>query len=434
MLQVLWIECRRSLGPLLLLASAITTWLVADLVRTNGVVLWSEVSSGIAYTLVLLGPAAAGVGAWAGGRDQQRQLGEVLDLGARHALTRHAVLAAAVGLPLVAGYVIGAVAVIGGGARFATWGAPDASLILLGAVALGAYVVIGYVVGRLGPRWLVAPAVVLAVYFGQYVLAISDSPVMLLVPFPEGRLIVWGVRQPWLPAVGIAWWLVLAAGALAILFGMASSTTSARRRSLALTGASALAGLLVGAQLLGFGRWTAVAEPVALRCEDAGRPEVCVHPAFSSVLTDTATTVRRVLGPLADAEGLPTVRQTGGGAPLVGKGGVLAFDFPIFNGTLDTGPRLAELVAFGSLVSECALQGGYAPGYPGRDTKAQVVVSSWLLTNAGFTPSVPLSPRLQSASEGFAGVRDQVRERWLRANLSALQECRVELRDLPGAT
>jgi hypothetical protein len=433
-----WTELKR--GPWLLAGAvaAVVTWQISTSLQPAGIFLWAEASRGVAYALVLLGPAAAGLGAWAGGRDDVIGLGEVASFGARPGLARHLLLMLAVATPLVIGYMIGAIPVLATvAASPRAWGTPDVALPLLGAVAMVAYIALGYGIGRLGRRWLTAPLVALGVYFGQYIMILLPTPAELFAPFPTSMILPSLLRRPGAAEAGIVWWLALLGLALAALWLLTSLRQSVRHPSAGGLVATLVITGVASVVLARHDQWIVPAEATgsaASACDSAAVPTVCVHPAYADLLPATTAIVRRVLKPLAESGDTITVAQVPGTGVPITDNGVLPFDYAEVDGRLEVGVSLAEALAFGSLVGPCIAEGSrsYAPQEP-EGHPVQGVVGLWLMKNAGYerTNQWPLPERMVRAGRDFAALDANVRTAWLAPNLQRLRTCDVRVGDLP---
>jgi hypothetical protein len=430
---MLGLELRRGPWWLAGVAAAVVTWRVSASMQQLGVTLWPEASRGVAYALVLLGPAAGALGSWAGGRDEQFGLHHLTAGGPRTPLTRHWTLLVAVSLPLMLGYLLGAIPNLLHASRQATWGGPDIPLMLVGLVAIPAYVALGYVVGRLGRRWLTAPLVALGIYFGQYLLIVKSGPAQLLVPFPTGQLTPWLLPPHEVAMSAVVWWTFVAVASIAALKVVV--TTSRRGRSIAvgaLTFAMAAA-TWAASGVMRHEAWAAeghsTAEPV---CDVSGLPTVCVHPAYRALLPETVELVRPVLAPLEGIPGSPLlVEQAPFGMNLL-EAGRAPFSYPVVDGVVTPGPNLAFEVASMALTGPCVLDipVGYA-AYDVETYPAASAVATWLMRNAGLEPPVFMVPKVDRAARRLAQLDDRTRRAWLDDNLRRLQSCAVELSDLP---
>jgi len=398
-----------------------------------GVTLWAEASRGVVYALVLLGPAAGALGAWAGGRDDQYGLGYLTAGGRRGPMARHCILLLAVSLPLVLGYAFEALPNVLHAWRQATWAGPDVPLMLVGVVAIPAYVTLGYLIGRSGRRWLAAPLVALAIYFGQYVLIIRSGPAHLLVPFPSGQYTPWLSRPDGVAAAAMLWWVLVTLVAVAALRVM---VTTSRRSRIAAVGALGL--LLAAAAMAATGvmrheAWAVEGPSAAERvCDDDGIPTVCLHPAYQALLPESATLVRSVLAPIEGIPGAPLLVEQAPFGTNQSEPGEVPFSFPVVNGDASPGPNLAFEVASMAVTGPCVLDipVGYA-AYDVETYPAASAVVTWMLREVGLEPPAFMVPKVDRAARRFADIGDQERRAWLTANLQRLQTCAVELSDLP---
>jgi hypothetical protein len=430
---MLGLELRRGPWWLAGVAAAAVVWQVSTSMQQMGVTLWAEASRGVVYALVLLGPAAGALGAWAGGRDEQFGLHHLTAGAPRTPLTRHWTLLLAVSLPLTLGYVLGASPVLLRASRQATWGGPDIPLMLVGLVAIPAYVATGYVIGRLGRRWLTAPVVALGIYFGQYLLIVRSGSVDLLVPFPTGQFTPWLSRPDGVATSAVLWWTVVALASVAALRVLVTTGRPDRGIALGVLAVVMAAATLAASGVMRHQAWAVERQSTTEQvCDEDGLPTVCVHPAYSALLPETVALLRPVLAPLKGIQGSPVlVEQAPFGINLL-EAGRGQFSFPVVDGDTTPGPNLAFEVASMAVTGPCVLDipVGYA-AYDVETYPAASAVATWMMRRLGVEPPVFMVPKVDRAARRFAQLDDRARRVWLEDHLQGLQSCAVELSDLP---
>lgn len=395
--------------------------------RTTNVSLWTDFGYALQYSLIFVGPLAAGAGAWVAARDRRLGLTELMRTSARTPLSRHgaAFLAAvtwlgAAFLMVTAGY--GVVT-----ARGATSGGPDFLVVATGLTAVVSFAALGYLAGTFFPFLITAPAAVVIVYVVQGVLGLYESGVARLVPVTDGAPSVVAGYDQGLALAQTAWFLslVVAAGGLLALRSVRG------RRALAAVAALAtpiLPLLAVQAQAQQKQRPD---EGGSYACRGIPGPAVCLHPAFTAVLPQVAPLVRRVGKPL---EGLPEgprrYEQTFQQSQLTADGTV-EFSLSRRDNTVDPADA-AVTVARALTTAPCSTtELASSTEFP-SSLRAQLVVAAWLVERADIAaPESVALPFDEQSVEHFAALQQRARDQWLTRNYHALRSCQIGIADLP---
>ncbi len=328
--RLLWIETRRSVGlwafPVLVGLAWLAWRIQQEGAGHSGVALWPQTSVDIGFAVVFLGPAAGGLGAWVAGRDRRRGLEDLLATTPTPATRRALALLAATALWallafLAAGAYLGVLT-----AWEATWGAPVWPPLLVAALAIAVQAAIGYAAGSFAGSALTgrltAALVPVGLFVAQYVPTALRGEEVMLGPrtgtssYPYEHLAPWAVVLEigdsvfWSPRMDLVW--AVAAWLLG-LGGLALATVALRHRwrSLVVWGTLAAAALAI---VVG---WTQlVPAPVFVEASPSRAIAydpvctqrsiaICLHPAYGSVLDETADLVDPVVRPLAGLPGFP---------------------------------------------------------------------------------------------------------------------------------
>jgi hypothetical protein len=314
-LMLLWIELKRCQGVLVApIVAAGVIWFLRERALRDGVVLWRDVSLALAECGYVIGSVGAGYLVWVVDRNRRRHMSQQLAPlpvpGDRpFIVSTLAVLAwMTVSYALVAMY-FGWIAF-----RDATWGGPDWSLMLVGLLTISVCIAIGAVVSILSRSPIVAPLTAILVFFANVYFSdtYNNSLAHRLVPIRFLSEVDYGLRVP-LPSTLIltfVFWLFATGVTLALVAMLVRERTSLR-----------VVGLVVSLLLVGVSVGRVSAEHSALTAPDGGwrtgsiavEPvcqqgeivEVCVHPAYESLLDEISTSADEVFRPLAGLDGVP---------------------------------------------------------------------------------------------------------------------------------
>lgn len=437
LLSLLWIEIRRSQGCWLLPLMLLPVGLLNAFRMEQGVILWSQMTILTLETYIVIGPLAAGLGAWTADRDRRRRTTGMVDGAPRNPLHRDAAqLGAATFWGLVA-YGVVACWFLGRGVLFATWGSPDLGIVLVGAVAVAAHAALGYLFGRVFPGRLAPLLAAILTYAAPIVSEMIDSATQssrlgLAVPvglvnfndrsvhykLPEtyvGESLLWvaGILGALWMVIALlrsrhpVWWLGLAASVAIGVIGLGPLLSPVFPTT---PGSESFSpGLSAEEQPL----MTSVPfEPV---CRSGTVVAVCVHPAYSARLEDTSERFDRILKPVAGLPGIPAIMQqyddTALGQPP---------SWNVFHGFGDGSIAGAALNAVTLLESRYGL------------SDAQLVIARWMVERADMSyPFEPAAPAIDAAVDRFAALSPDAQRAWLEANWDALRAGTLTLEDLP---
>jgi hypothetical protein len=393
-LNLFRLEVRRSTGLLLfpllvgLAWAASTFWLGIDDQR---VTLWTQTSAKIGVAVLLLGPAAGGLAAWAAGRERRRRIEELLATTPFPSTRRDLANWAGSAAWTMLAYAVSGVWFVTIAVREATWGGPRWWPILLGAIAVLAYGAIGFAfgayVGRYLPSSLAAALVPIVLMVAQVLPGTSSSQsirdgitftedpasqhltALELMPDTAGEIFM---KPPHQLSAAAAIWLL---GLCALGLTVAALRRERAARTWAALGVTAAVVVGSAGTLLATDAPTpetiefVAYEPV---CVERTIP-VCVHPAYDAALDESADVVDRLVRPLSGVPGAPIRAEQRPGGDRSLPEGTMGFDFIDAEADLaGQGWRLArELVT--------------SPASPTQEFgPAQAAVALWLARQAGL--------------------------------------------------
>lgn len=412
------IELRRGIGRWVgvLVAAAAVGATVA--LMTGGIVLWRDVSEGLQYSVILGGPAAAAGAAWSAGRERRKGTTEVLASCGRPTWDRRWPSLLAIVLWVGTGFVVGSTTVLVWAATAARWGVPDMQLIASGLMAALACAAVGFLVGHVMPYVLTAAAVALAVYVMLALPAYADTSVRLLTP------INFGPTAPFfnVPILVAALQVVFFA-AVALIAGSGVWLMSTRyhvRPAAVLVAAAALAALTcIGLLRLELPVGATIARFTPTCTDEA--VQVCVHPAYASLLPRVANVAQEVLQPLIAAGiTLPSVQQDEQYRSMALADGEIRFVIAFSNNEYGD-ERTALSIATAAVTGYCP---SVVRGDHRRRTRfTQSAVAGWLVEEAGH-PEWEVMPRgAERATRPLARATSSQQQQWLRRNLSEVRAC-----------
>lgn len=372
-----------------------------------GVAYWQTSVAAVDESVRLMGPAAAGISAWAA--VQERRVAYIRTLSPR---------SPAVGpmldlllLTVVSLLAYGIVTLVIISATLLNGGAGQACPMAIpaGAAALILHVVIGYLVGRLAssmrPVRTLPIAVAVALAAGAWaVLRPQGTWLSLLPPAPTVPIRPYSSLRPGLAAGQFLWALGLGSGAtLAYIWKLT------RRAALLLPLAAALGATAVcTVRLQSYGGTGVTPDaPQGYACRQWPLP-VCVHPALAAALPGLEAAVTPLAVRLAGTPGaFRKVQQLPGGAPAGVRAGVALVHLP----DLATGyeHRLAR-----ELVTSLTSCSGLA------DAGYTALVDAWLLDE--HQPRAWAGP-VEAAAARWSGWEEDRRQRWLRSHYARFRAC-----------
>ncbi|AYY13901.1 hypothetical protein EF847_15545 [Actinobacteria bacterium YIM 96077] len=249
---------------------------------------WAPLAENLRMILIVLVPLAAAAGAWQGGRERRRRIGELLGSTARSPWQpllvswTSVVLGTFVGLAVT--WTAGAALV----APVATYeGRHWWWSVVVAFAGLAAASAVGLAVGRLIPNRLVAPILGIVFYVVGGVATYQSGGTQWLMPTVSNSRDGASYLEPQFQLIQITWLLALAAAALVVV--------GARRRWLSTVPlAVAVVAAIPIATGPGDGRWQPDPQARELVCAD-GEPQVCLARVNAFVLDDVAPKVREML-------------------------------------------------------------------------------------------------------------------------------------------
>jgi hypothetical protein len=297
MRRVVRIDLRRGIAPVAALVIGVVTLTMLFNEVETWAGRWSALAAYLRVAMIALIPLTLAAGAWQGGRDHRRRIGELLASTPRPLWQRSTATWGAVTVGVVAGFLLAAAicAVLVG--RVATYSSGGWWwLVVVGVVALAAAAAVGLAAGTLLPWRLTAPVVGLVGYLGLGILTyVGDGRLWLS---PAVNAVMDGSYLP----VGdhllqAAWFGLLAASALTL-------AGSRRRWPAAAPAALAVAVGVVIATGPTDDRWQP--DPVAreLVCVE-GDPEICTTRETEFLLGEFAGAARETLARLDGIDALP---------------------------------------------------------------------------------------------------------------------------------
>jgi hypothetical protein len=490
--RLFWIETRRNTGfwafPLLVGLAWLAWRINQGTWAHTGVALWPQTSADIAFAVGLVGPAAGGLAAWVAGRDRRRGLDELLATTPAPVARRDLTLLAATTLWVLLAFLAAGVYQGVLTAREATWGGPVWPPIFIAALAIAVQAAIGYAAGTFAgsplTSRLMTGLVPIALFVAQVLPPRLRGDTVMLGPttgtssHPYENLAPWKVVQAiagsvfWSPRMDLVWPAAAWVGGLG---GLALAVMVLRRRprspvAWATLVAAALAIVAGWTQLVPAPVFAVPSPSRAIAYEPACTQrsiEICVHPAYRSVLDETANLVDPVVRPLAGLPGFPVraeqVRPDREGDAI----GPLELG-PVASDRLGILPANANTpdVVEASNVAVAAVAGQTDWFRTGRLTAAQSALAVWLMRQAGwnlnladlswngaaegiFLPSIDglaiekATTREEAdamaeatltdivrAADRFGALTPEQQHAWLEANFAALRAGDLSLKDL----
>lgn len=454
-LRLLWIEIQRSPAALIAVL-ALAVALPLQHFNREGVELWHDVSQNVVDAHLVYAPLGAAIAVWAVGRSRRRGMGDQESALPATAGATDLMVSLAVAFWMLVGYLAFFVFCATPAIRFATWGGPNVPMILAGAMTILVGVGFGSVISRLGRTAVLAPATLIAIYAAMVYVADADwySPRVRLVPtkfFGEIQEYIgtsFGSERTywlsgWLLAISVACWG---------LFLLIRSRSVLR-----------VVVICLAAMLATFSANQVMAEPVrvaeyfgeseTLDCEMASGIEVCVHPAFESLLDDVVAKVNTIAPNFAGLSGLPSKLYQEEAIWVAGPDTLTESSFSLWDrGTIEFEiPRAFMQVAYspatgneraGRNASQCAV--GMALTETAGDFPHCVFGIVYESVNQSCPPGNELGQggpdqadfdvearKISDKAKSFAALTPEARQAWLDENWDALRAGDLELEDLP---
>ncbi len=428
-LRLLRVEARRNPGLWLFPLVAIMIVYTTTETLPKGIRLWPETSVSLRETIVLVGPLAGGLAAWAAIRDRRRGIEELLATTPRPAAVRSLANWGATTAWYVLAYLVAATSIFVWVYLDGVWGSPAFWPILLGLFALLADSALGYAAGSYVPSRFTVPLVAITFYWVQGVtIAYLDSSAAYLSPVVGlNPSVFYGV----LPNIFVEqslWLLGIAGAAVAVVMLKGGNVPAFSRGAFVASVVVAMMGavmLLKTPVLVTPSQEQRAFVPYESVCAEEAIP-VCVHPAYEGMLRGTADTVVEVAAPLLGIPGGPVQAEQAphSGTELKPDG---TLSFFLHDATL-SGDQLAEDVALGLVRDDATVA---------LLTDAQAVVGGWLLQRTDRDPGYLIAlageenRELSAAVNRFGKLSPKERRDWLRQNYAGLRTGKVTLKDLP---
>ncbi len=417
------IDLRRSIAA----ATGVVTFVAAIWVTheasMRGIVLWRDVSYGLQYSILVVGPAAAAGAAWVAGRERRARTRELLrSLPSTAWKRRRPSLLAFVTLVGV-GYAAAMVSLFVQGLFQATWGTPDMSLLAPAWAALIACAVTGFVIGSALPFAATAPFVGVALFVAIAVPAYKESSsIHFLTPISLAEVSpFYGIRA----TVGLlqtSWFLSLA---VAGLVGCWAFGTHGLWRWRIAANAAALSSVVISAALLLRTSPSSAGSdfPAVPRCVSSSTIQVCLHPAYAALLPRFALVANDVTEAAASA-GIPVTRviQDTRYRAYVAADGSVHTSLGFVNSRYDD-PYSAGVLAHALVTNGCS----------GRESvmNAQEAAAAWILQLAGFTNVYAPGPAVTTVVRHLQRLPGTEAESWMATHIAGIRACNVTLRDFP---
>lgn len=434
MARLLRLEIRRSTGAWLFPLVLVAIWYISTQGRADGVWLWPDASLSIQSTIALVGPLAAGLAAWTAARNRRGIVQELLAITPRSALSRDLASWVATTFWFVLAYVLAASFVYLQGYLGGAWGSPVLWPVVVGFLSIVTNSALGYAAGYYLPSTAIAPIAATVIFLLQFAPIYLNGPAHHLTPLGEGltRSVFHGVLPNLF--IGQTLWLLGLTGAA--LAAIAIKQRPGRVLSFGLMISPAIVAALGAVLLLNTSPWAtpkqmaAATVPYNEVCAKRHIP-VCVHPAYESLLPETATVVGEVVKPLVGIPGAPTRAAQ-------------------INSIFSAPPSEEELTFYlydkNSLGNELAFQ--ISNELVGQETAtmfdeegadpndARLAIQAWLLRQADRNSEAATfgsrdPEAVAAASERFAELTPEERDKWLRDNYVDLIAGKVTLEDLP---
>ena len=410
---------------------------------------------------------AAAFAAWAGSREGRRRMADLLASTAWPAWARQAAAFAATAALFVLPFLAGVAVLYIQTARVATWGGPPLWPVAVSVLTLIAVCAVGFAAGTVFPGRFTAPLVAVGAFVLELVAfkgAVAQSGKWaLLSPSTAVPPNDSGVFYPVAPDLAITQVMFMAGIAIAVLGVLALGTARGARRArtpaiAAVAAAVALAGTaigLAGTARQGVSGWDIPAlhdaasdRPIAYTPDCAGTGfRVCMHPAFSRYLDDTAAALAPVAAEIAGLPGAPVRGEevnsavqasTRGFGVVTGNPPVYQFNMNTMldlSGLRETNFREGLLDAF---VAPDATRNANGNGPPSYAPAQQAVVialmqaaSSRPTSNSPFAYNSPVDGQVVTAANRFAALPASMRHAWLATHLTALQSGHITLAEIP---
>lgn len=298
------LRAKRGGWPWFLPAAVVLLLWFVEQTRTRTVPLWIDVGHSIETSTLLIGPLVAGATALQTVREERLPLRELLDSTPRQPLIRAVALVVGELSWVWAAYLAIAAWLIVATSLRAGQGTPDFELIVAALTGTVFFASAGFAAARVFPHYMVCPIIGVGLYFATWFVGVGETPLRILSPLIDGE------PTPLLPyplSLGVlhsGWFLTL--GASVLLAGVLWRDYS---RSLSVVLVLFLAGaVLTGVALVRTVRLytETVGVNYEAECRLVSSVEVCIHPAFRTVLEPASNFAARSVRAIHEATGWPT--------------------------------------------------------------------------------------------------------------------------------
>ena len=395
---------------------------------------WDLISSNIAQSFLLIGPAGAMWSAFVTGREGRSRLSDLSASMPVRSLPRHLLVIETPVVGCVVAYTLGALAMMVWYGRRVTWGGPDWALIGFGALVVLTCGVIGAAAGRVLLHRFV-PIIVSGSIFLYFVMSWSMSNLgdslrgWALLSYPRDGMRIWSPLMTYPPEISAnepplaAGYLICAsviALALAALLGSHGRWKFAA--PFALAAIVGFGGALPMTTITDEDRAMAIAalQEGSIPVEDpplvcAGDViTTCLHQIDARDLDQASAAAEALLGPVQGLPGVPHTIE--------------------MRADLKSEPGILRSVMAGQEIDAMQLSHVVIPAIFDADgngrllSPAEQVIAAWLMQ-----PVVPIDWPMQVAreAEDFAMLPPEERRAWLEANWEALRAGELTLEDLP---
>jgi hypothetical protein len=464
--RLLLLEIRRSPMPFMLPLVALLFWFDALRTGQNLPPVWTQRAEILPeHVLPDLGPIAAGMAAWAGGREHRRGMADLAESTARPRWLRELAAWAGVAAWTLLAYAACVTVVYVLAARVVTWGGPPVWPIVVTGLAIALFATTGFVAGALFPSRYTPPLAALGTLFVSVTVfqtAVGSGAGWALLS-PDNRVppLDWGVFHPIPQGLSIVQTLFLL-GAIALLLGVLGVADSVRGAQLRrTTGSVGLAGAVLcavafalsatattgpyGYVVPALDRASTRQIPYTPVCAPGAVP-ICVHPAFSGDLSPASTALGPILDEVAGLPGAPTRAEQVDPADLPGArdpaSGLSDYSVglrldpaaaggPVLEYGFDDQYGFVQSVTLQYLRTQAAQAVfGYVVDPSGPADPAQQAVEVGLSQAAGVT-APDAAAAVTAAGRRFAALGSAQRHTWLVTRLALLRAGQATLEEIP---
>ncbi|WSA79072.1 hypothetical protein OG930_27735 [Streptomyces sp. NBC_01799] len=361
---------------------------------------------------LLCGPLTAAAACWQGGREHRARTAELLSGVPRSPLRRAVMAAAPVALWAAAGYLVTLAVLLVANLPYATGRGPSVSLAVSDSCFLVSIALIGFVVGRLSPWRLTAPALAICTYVGLGIPSYLASEFRFLSPGEQADVQV-SVPVWWFAPVTVAW---LGGLALAVLLGY-----GARRRVLAVV--PLVVAVAAGSLIVRTGEKLWRDDPVAARriCTD-GVPQICVNGHDGPMLAQVSDALGGMLSRLDGVPNAPARYVENGADPASGDVPLprLTLGWDVVRNKLVDPRAYAQGAASQLMMRDCPSEARRESKEFRRVYRTESAVRMWLVPEGDTGPE---DPDVEKRLARLRTMPHTDRRAWLGRYLASRQSC-----------